>query len=126
MLRLRSALLATSNLMLQDSSTFSSWKDTSSMFDYGYVFVCLPQESERAALHEAMEQQCVHVAKAGLVAALRTRTAVLGVTNPKGPFRPQLPLAGQINIQGPLLSRWAPERPLPALQRCCHRPRSKY
>lgn len=57
-------------------------------------------------IHEAMEQQTVHVAKAGLVSTLHTRTAVIGVTNPKGPFKPHEPLANQINVSGPLLSRY--------------------
>ena len=43
------------------------------------------KEASRAAIHEAMEQQTVSVAKAGLMATLNTRTTVFGVTNPKVP-----------------------------------------
>ena len=44
--------------------------------------VCV-QESQRASMLEAMEQQTVSIAKAGMIATLQARTAVLGTTNPK-------------------------------------------
>ena len=53
------------------------------------------READLAAVHEAMEQQTVHVAKAGMMATLPTRCAVLAATNPRGgAFAPPPPGGG--------------------------------
>ena len=64
-------------------------------------------EIERAALHEVMESGTVSVAKAGIVAKFKARTAILAAANPKfGRFDPnQLP-AEQFDIPPTLQSRF--------------------
>lgn len=64
------------------------------------------READRATMHEAMEQQTVHVAKAGMVTRLTTRTSVLGVTNSKGAYDRNAPVSSNVNLSGPLLSRF--------------------
>ncbi|WP_067072545.1 minichromosome maintenance protein MCM [Methanoculleus horonobensis] len=64
-------------------------------------------ETDRSGLHEAMEQQSVSIAKAGISATLRSRCALLGAANPKkGRFDMYVPLAEQINMAPSLLSRF--------------------
>ncbi|MEM2192188.1 MAG: minichromosome maintenance protein MCM, partial [Candidatus Hadarchaeales archaeon] len=64
-----------------------------------------PQES--GALLESMEQQTISVAKAGIVATLNTRTAVLAATNPRsGRFDNSKTVPEQLAIDPVLLSRF--------------------
>ncbi|QDZ24994.1 minichromosome maintenance protein [Chloropicon primus] len=73
------------------------------------------RESDRAAIHEAMEQQTLSIAKAGLVTKLRSQTAIIASTNIKKPKsgRKQSydPFTtgfdeNMVNISAPLLSRF--------------------
>ncbi|AFD00500.1 replicative DNA helicase Mcm [Methanocella conradii HZ254] len=62
---------------------------------------------DRSALHEAMEQQSISVAKAGILATLKCRCALLGAANPKlGRFDPFDNIADQINMPPSLMSRF--------------------
>ena len=64
-------------------------------------------KEDRSALHEAMEQQTISVAKAGITATLKSRCALLGAANPKyGRFDDFAPIGEQINMPASLLSRF--------------------
>jgi replicative DNA helicase Mcm len=61
---------------------------------------------DRSAMHEALEQQTVSIAKAGITATLNARCPVLAAANPKwGRFTDQ-PIADQIDLPPTLLSRF--------------------
>ncbi|HJJ36504.1 MAG TPA: minichromosome maintenance protein MCM, partial [Methanocorpusculum sp.] len=65
------------------------------------------QKEDRSSLHEAMEQQSISIAKAGISATLSTRCSLLGAANPKlGRFDEFVNIAEQINMPPSLLSRF--------------------
>ena len=62
---------------------------------------------DRVAIHEAMEQHTVSVAKGGIVATLNARTAVLAAGNPTlGRYEPYRTVAENISLPVTLLSRF--------------------
>lgn len=62
---------------------------------------------DRSAMHEALEQQTVSIAKAGITSTLNARCPVLAAANPKlGRFTQDRPLSEQIDLPPTLLSRF--------------------
>lgn len=64
-------------------------------------------ENARAILHEAMEQQTVSVAKAGIVCSLNARTSILACANPKeSAYDPKLSVVENIHLPKNLMTRF--------------------
>ncbi|MDV0446586.1 hypothetical protein MsAg5_04310 [Methanosarcinaceae archaeon Ag5] len=65
------------------------------------------RDEDKSALHEAMEQQTISIAKAGIIATLKSRCSLLGAANPVyGRFNRFESLADQIDMPPALLSRF--------------------
>lgn len=62
---------------------------------------------DRVAIHEAMEQHTVSVAKGGIVATLNARTAILAAANPTlGRYEPHRTVVENISLPVTILSRF--------------------
>ena len=64
-------------------------------------------DNTRVILHEAMEQQTVSIAKAGIICTLNSRTAVLAAANPiDSKYNPKKSVVENIKLPPTLLSRF--------------------
>lgn len=75
--------------------------------------ICLIDEldkmskDDRAAMHEALEQQTISISKANIQATLRSETTVLAAANPKfGRFDPYDAIPNQIDLPNTLINRF--------------------
>jgi replicative DNA helicase Mcm len=77
-----------------------------------YIHNCIDEmdkmrPEDRVAIHEAMEQHTVSVAKGGIVATLNARTAMLAAANPAlGRYEPHRTVAENISLPVTILSRF--------------------
>ncbi|KAL5601364.1 uncharacterized protein BROUX77_005613 [Berkeleyomyces rouxiae] len=62
---------------------------------------------DQVAIHEAMEQQTISIAKAGIHATLNAKTSVLAAANPVGGrYNRKASLRANINMSAPIMSRF--------------------
>lgn len=63
--------------------------------------------ADQVAIHEAMEQQTISIAKAGIHATLNARTSILAAANPVGGrYNRKATLRTNINMSAPIMSRF--------------------
>jgi DNA replication licensing factor MCM6 len=63
--------------------------------------------ADQVAIHEAMEQQTISIAKAGIHTTLNARASILAAANPiGGRYNPRLTLRQNLNFSAPIMSRF--------------------
>jgi DNA replication licensing factor MCM5 len=98
--------------IIKDSSTGEFQLEGGAMVLADGGVVCIDEfdkmrTQDRVAIHEAMEQQTISVAKAGITTVLNSRTAVLAAANPTfGRYDDLKQASEQIEFQTTILSRF--------------------
>lgn len=63
--------------------------------------------ADQVAIHEAMEQQTISIAKAGIQATLNARTSILAAANPVGGrYNRKMSLRANVAMSAPIMSRF--------------------
>lgn len=64
-------------------------------------------DKDRTSIHEAMEQQSISISKAGIVASLKARCAVIAAANPiSGRYDSSLTFLENVDLTEPIISRF--------------------
>lgn len=63
--------------------------------------------ADQVAIHEAMEQQTISIAKAGIHTTLNAKASILAAANPiGGRYNPKATLRSNLNLSAPIMSRF--------------------